>query len=1365
MVWKTIKQKTSEALLSLAMVMLAIGCTQLDTKTEKPAPLSTTTSLNNFNNSSTPLSDITITAPITNPYTANSTSITISGTCTENATVYLSGGKHLNRFCLNQQFSFSVTPSSSGTIDFFIKQTSNTGRSSNSIKFTWIRDSSIPTTPVITSPTEPYHSNLTSITIEGTCTSGNIVTMSGAQSSSTSCSNDNKFSFDSTQSTDSAHLYSFVQKNANNTPSASVDFTWNRDTVAPLAPTIVQPTTNPYSSIETTVAISGGCENMATVKLSGAENSSVTCTDNSYSFTVSKSVDGTYIYSLDQTDLAGNTSVATSFTWNRDNTPPSQLTITNHTSPFISNTSTLLLIGTCENGSTVNIGGDVTTSTLCISDQFSVTIPKSTDGTYQFTLNQTDPAGTTSTSINFVWTRDTTAPIAIVITNPATSPFTSSDGSLSVSGTCETDAVVNLAGDSTDTKTCVGETFSFSINKSTDGTYNFSFNQSDAALNTSSPTTLTWIKTSASPPTPVIISPTPNPYHSSESNLTITGSCIDGNTVEMSGDDSGTQTCMSGGFSFTVSKSNDATYSFNFRQTNSTNDSSGAATFTWIRDTTAPSAPTITIPSTSPYHTNSDSIVISGSCEAGSAVNLSGDVDLDSTTCSNANSYSFTINKITDGSYQFIIDQKDLSGNTSPNTSKIWIRDTVAPIAVTITNPANNSYLSSDSTLMVSGTCEALSGNISLSGDATGTTPCNSFGNFTFSINKNVDGTYNFSFIQTDLAGNHSNATMLTWTRSTTMPITPVITSPNPNPLVSNSSQITITASCDTTQSPLPSLVALDGDISASEVVTPSGALTQDCSSSPVSFVIQKNTDSTFHFSINQTNQNNSLSSADAMITWTRDTVAPAAPTITSPSASPFTAPGNLIIEGGCEANSTVTLSGDDAATTTCSTGNTYSFTVAKSDDGSYSFGITQTDAASNTSPSISLTWNRLSGSIAAPLITSPSLSTTTNNASTLIITGTCNNGYTVTLTGDAASTTTCSNDAFQFTINKSIDATYNFNVKQSIYGNDSPDSTRTWVRDTLAPTTTITSTPLTTNYFLTATFEFSSNEAGSSFLCKLDTDSTFSSCTSAKTFSVVTNGSRTFTVKATDPAGNVGAEKTHIWTQNGYKTIALYHFNNGTLSADSGPYGNTLSLLTNTPSVDSACVLPAASPTCAKFSSSRSFQATSNTSLNLGKDQMTIEGRIKLTSLLTNVGDYFTLLSKSGASGSYGWELRLKKVSAPSAGTVLEFVASLNGTDINTVTSSVMTLNTTAFYYFASTWNSGTVKLYFGSSPIEVGSGNIGTAGSATIATSTANLKIGANQTSGSSPSYRLMASLDEVRISQTVRTITTNTTEFNSD
>jgi hypothetical protein len=123
MVWKTIKQKTSEALLSLAMVMLAISCTQLDTKTEKPAPVSTTTSLNNFNNSSTPLSDITITTPTTNPYTANSTSITISGTCTENATVYLSGGKHLNRFCLNQQFSFSVTPSSSGTIDFFIKQT------------------------------------------------------------------------------------------------------------------------------------------------------------------------------------------------------------------------------------------------------------------------------------------------------------------------------------------------------------------------------------------------------------------------------------------------------------------------------------------------------------------------------------------------------------------------------------------------------------------------------------------------------------------------------------------------------------------------------------------------------------------------------------------------------------------------------------------------------------------------------------------------------------------------------------------------------------------------------------------------------------------------------------------------------------------------------------------------------------------------------------------------------------------------------------------------------------------------------------------------------------------------------------------
>jgi hypothetical protein len=84
---------------------------------------------------------------------------------------------------------------------------------------------------------------------------------------------------------------------------------------------------------------------------------------------------------------------------------------------------------------------------------------------------------------------------------------------------------------------------------------------------------------------------------------------------------------------------------------------------------------------------------------------------------------------------------------------------------------------------------------------------------------------------------------------------------------------------------------------------------------------------------------------------------------------------------------------------------------------------------------------------------------------------------------------------------------------------------------DTTPPETTIDSHPNALTNSTSATFEFSSNEANSTFQCKLDGGS-YASCSSPKTLTGLSEGSHTFYFKATDAAGNTDAtEASYTWS------------------------------------------------------------------------------------------------------------------------------------------------------------------------------------------------------------------------------------------
>ncbi|MGZ3687588.1 MAG: LamG-like jellyroll fold domain-containing protein [Bdellovibrionota bacterium] len=381
---------------------------------------------------------------------------------------------------------------------------------------------------------------------------------------------------------------------------------------------------------------------------------------------------------------------------------------------------------------------------------------------------------------------------------------------------------------------------------------------------------------------------------------------------------------------------------------------------------------------------------------------------------------------------------------------------------------------------------------------------------------------------------------------------------------------------------------------------------------------------------------------------------------------------------------------------------------------------------------------------LAAVTISTPASSPLLSNSSSFGISGSCADSSTVILAGDDAQSTTCVGSGFSFTVSKSADATYNFNLSQTLGTATSSSVAVQWVRDTTPPTTTLNTVPSDPTAGTSASASFSSNDAGGTFECNLDAAG-FSACTSPHTMSGLANGSHTLQVRSIDSLGNIEASPASTtWTQEFYDTVGLYHFDTASgATADSSLYTSTLnSALTATGTSAGGSV---------KFGQSESFASASSTYMSAADNAaqafvsstMTLEAFANFASLPAN-GAKFTLISKMGTAGQYGWEFGILR-----SGTkyYLYFSGSQNGSTAPTVVqSSQLTIATGAFHHLAVTWNKGSVAFY--EDGVATGTGLIGVAGSASLFHSNASLMLGRTSTGN-----YLNGILDEVRISGIVR------------
>ncbi len=111
-------------------------------------------------------------------------------------------------------------------------------------------------------------------------------------------------------------------------------------------------------------------------------------------------------------------------------------------------------------------------------------------------------------------------------------------------------------------------------------------------------------------------------------------------------------------------------------------------------------------------------------------------------------------------------------------------------------------------------------------------------------------------------------------------------------------------------------------------------------------------------------------------------------------------------------------------------------------------------------------------------------------------------------------------------------DGTHLFEVRaEDLAGNvDASAATYAWTVDTDAPETIVTSSPFDPSNVPTASFAFTANEPATSFECSLD-GAVFTTCTSPRGYTELTDGPHTFDVRARDAAGNTGAASHHAWS------------------------------------------------------------------------------------------------------------------------------------------------------------------------------------------------------------------------------------------
>lgn len=192
------------------------------------------------------------------------------------------------------------------------------------------------------------------------------------------------------------------------------------------------------------------------------------------------------------------------------------------------------------------------------------------------------------------------------ITVPSGAVHYSNASVLEIRGICLANATVILSGADSQTVKCSNFEYSFTVNKSDDGSYNFAISQ-NLGSSESRAENLLWIKKS-SVSKPALTNPLTNPYYSGEVTLNITGSCETGSEIVLVQGGIGQTNCINSGFSLNVMKFSDGTYPIEVMQRDQAGNENSTL-FNWIKQglSVTPNNPQIVVTRTQVFNVSGGS--------------------------------------------------------------------------------------------------------------------------------------------------------------------------------------------------------------------------------------------------------------------------------------------------------------------------------------------------------------------------------------------------------------------------------------------------------------------------------------------------------------------------------------------------------------------------------------------------------------------------------------------------------------------------------------------------------------------------------------------------------------------------------------
>ncbi len=855
------------------------------------------------------------------------------------------------------------------------------------------------------------------------------------------------------------------------------------DQTAPAAPTatLTAPSSSPASTDEATITYSG-IEAGAAAECSTDGATWAPC--DASPITLAGLADGTQDYYVRQVDAAGNPSTATHLVWVVDTTAPDAPTVSGP--PTQTNNPNASFSFTGEPGATFACQFNGGSWTTCTSP---VEIPLSTDGPYTFSVKQTDEAGNEGPAETVNFTLDTAGPGAPSIDTAPPSLSPSSDADFTFSP-AEPGGSLRCQLDGQPAAPCAP---SLNLIGLSDGPHTLTIWQVDGAGNPGDTTTYSWTVDTAAPPAPSVDGPT-GTVGFTDATIIFSDS-ESGVTFECDIDGGGFAPCTS---PLELTGLADGAHEVKVIAKDATGNASPEATVSWTVDHNLYTVEIAGAP-TGLTQSQDANLTLTASL---SGSTLECDVDgAGFAPCSSP----LELTGLSDGVHTVDVRAKK-GAQTSDVASASWEVDHTGPTVVvtapgtgsTTGSSANIAFTATDVNAPVSISCELNSGApfACTSGDTITSLPA---------------GTNTLVVTGTDAAGNAASGST-TWTVDLTPPAIPEITTPAGDVSTSDlTPKLSGTAEPNTTvhiyeSGSLVATVTSDG--SGDWTWTPSSDLSEG------EYVYTVTSEDAF---------GNESDPSDAR-KITVDTTAPAAPSITQPSAGPLNS-AMPVVGGTAEPGSNVTVyvDGSPAGTATANGSGGWSWTVTSAlAEGDHTFAATATDPAGNVGPASSDVDVTVDTTLPAVAITSPTAGAQLKDSD-----------IDVTFTAEAGATLECKLDSdawigctSPFTLTNPAEGTHTVSVRATDAAGNAAMSVVTFSIDRTAPNAPTISGPAALTTDNTPTFTGTA-EPGSSVLLTIGGD-TYGPVTadgsgnwSITVSPALADGDHTATATATDAAGN----------------------------------------------------------------------------------------------------------------------------------------------------------------------------------------------------------------------------------------------------